>query len=144
MRQNQFDIMTKTPVSKLIIKLSIPTILTMLVTNFYNLVENDELRETSFIGSVVINPSVSGAIGKSLINPIYCMDRFGGSEVFLRLSNYRVNILGVPFNVRAFPFRMQDKELMSCAEVTLLNIMDYFANNYHSYERKLPSDIINA
>lgn len=55
MQHNQFDKMTRTPVSKLIIKLSIPTILSMLVTNLYNLVD------TAFVGT--LGNSASGAIG---------------------------------------------------------------------------------
>jgi len=52
---NQFDKMTKTPVESLIIKLSIPTILTMLVSNVYNMVD------TAFVGK--LGTSASGAVG---------------------------------------------------------------------------------
>ena len=47
--------MTTTPVHKLIISLSIPTILSMLVTNVYNLVD------TAFVGR--LGTSASGAVG---------------------------------------------------------------------------------
>ena len=47
--------MTKTPVSTLIIKLSIPTIISMLVTNIYN------LADTAFVGQ--LGNSASGAVG---------------------------------------------------------------------------------
>ncbi len=52
---SQFDIMTKTPVSKLIIKLSIPAIISMMVTNIYN------LADTAFVGQ--LGNSASGAVG---------------------------------------------------------------------------------
>ena len=52
---SQFDKMTKTPVSRLIIKLSIPAIISMLVTNVYNLVD------TAFVGQ--LGNSASGAVG---------------------------------------------------------------------------------
>ena len=52
---SQFDKMTKTPVSKLIIKLSIPAIISMMVTNVYNLVD------TAFVGQ--LGNSASGAVG---------------------------------------------------------------------------------
>ncbi len=52
---SQYDIMTKTPVSALIIKLSIPTIISMLVTNIYN------LADTAFVGR--LGNSASGAVG---------------------------------------------------------------------------------
>ena len=47
--------MTKTPVSKLIIKLSIPAIISMMVTNIYN------LADTAFVGQ--LGNSASGAVG---------------------------------------------------------------------------------
>lgn len=52
---SQFDKMTKTPVSRLIIKLSIPAIISMMVTNIYNLVD------TAFVGQ--LGNSASGAVG---------------------------------------------------------------------------------
>lgn len=53
--KNQFELMTKTPISKLIIKLSIPTIISMLGTTLYNLVD------TAFVGT--LGTSQSGAVG---------------------------------------------------------------------------------
>ncbi|MEE1017777.1 MAG: MATE family efflux transporter [Ruminococcus sp.] len=52
---SQFDKMTKTPVSRLIIKLSIPAIISMMVTSVYNLVD------TAFVGQ--LGNSASGAVG---------------------------------------------------------------------------------
>ncbi len=52
---SQYERMTKTPVSKLIIRLSIPTVISMLVTNIYNLVD------TAFVGR--LGNSASGAVG---------------------------------------------------------------------------------
>ena len=52
---NQYDKMTKTPVQQLIVTLAVPTILTMLVTNIYNLVD------TAFVGR--LGTSASGAVG---------------------------------------------------------------------------------
>lgn len=51
----QLQRMTETPVPKLIISLSIPTIISMLVTNIYNLVD------TAFVGT--LGNSASGAVG---------------------------------------------------------------------------------
>lgn len=51
----QYDKMTKTPVSILIIKLGIPTIASMLITNIYNIVD------TYFVSQLGI--SASGAVG---------------------------------------------------------------------------------
>ena len=49
----QYNTMTKTPVHRLIITLAIPTILSMMVTTIYNLVD------TAFVGT--LGTSASGA-----------------------------------------------------------------------------------
>lgn len=51
----QYEKMTQTPIPKLIVSLSIPTIISMLVTNIYNLVD------TAFVGK--LGTSASGAVG---------------------------------------------------------------------------------
>lgn len=52
---SQFEKMTETPVQKLIVKLAVPSIISMLVTTIYNLVD------TAFVGT--LGNSASGAIG---------------------------------------------------------------------------------
>ena len=52
---SQYDKMTKIPVQRLILTLSVPTIISMLVTNVYNLVD------TAFVGR--LGTSASGAVG---------------------------------------------------------------------------------
>lgn len=54
-KANKTEMMLNAPVEKLIIKLAIPTIITMVITNIYNLVD------TAFIGT--INTAASGAVG---------------------------------------------------------------------------------
>ncbi|MGN1115654.1 MAG: MATE family efflux transporter [Candidatus Ornithomonoglobus sp.] len=51
----QYERMTCTPVHKLIIKLSVPTIISMMITNIYN------LADTAFVGK--LGNSASGAVG---------------------------------------------------------------------------------
>ena len=53
--RTQYEIMTQTPVSNLIVSLSIPTILSVLVTNIYN------MADTAFVGQ--LGNSASGAVG---------------------------------------------------------------------------------
>ena len=53
--KTQFDIMTGTPIPRLILTLSIPSILSMLINNIYNLVD------TAFVGH--LGTSASGAVG---------------------------------------------------------------------------------
>ena len=48
--------MTQTPLTKLILKLSVPTVISMLITSFYN------MADTYFVGQIG-SASASGAVG---------------------------------------------------------------------------------
>ena len=50
--KSQYEKMTQTPISSLIIQLSIPTIISMLVTNIYN------MADTAFVGKLGTVPAV--------------------------------------------------------------------------------------
>ncbi|MCD7955067.1 MAG: hypothetical protein LUG93_04785, partial [Lachnospiraceae bacterium] len=108
---------------------------------FDNGIQTQANLERDFMGSCVINPLSTGSIGKTLLNPEYVLKGMTGS-VFMRLSDFTLHILGRTLKVKAFPYRMQDQETMSCAEVTLLNLMDYFSNQYKDYRTVVPSEII--
>lgn len=54
-KQNKYDFMTKTPVKKLILKLCVPTIISMLVTGLYN------SADTFFVGK--ISTQATAAVG---------------------------------------------------------------------------------
>lgn len=101
---------------------------------------NESLQQ-DFIGCCVINPLSTGSIGRTLINPAYCLSENEGTS-FMRLSDFTVHIYGRTFNVRAFPYRMQDEETMCCVEVTLLNLLEYYSNSYIDYKVAVPSEII--
>ena len=53
--QERFNRMTQTPVKKLVCTLAVPTIISMLVTSFYN------MADTFFVGR--IGTSATGAVG---------------------------------------------------------------------------------
>ncbi len=78
----QYAKMTETPIPKLIITLSIPTIINMLVTNIYNLVD------TAFVGR--LGNSASGAVGivfgyMAIIQAFGFMFGQGGGSIASRL-----------------------------------------------------------
>lgn len=62
-RQQKFDRMTKTPIPRLIGELAVPTIISMLVTSFYN------MADTFFVGK--INTSATAAVG--IVFPLMAM-----------------------------------------------------------------------
>ena len=102
----------------------------------------DTILKENYIGSCVINPLIVGAIGRTLINPKYI--NISNVPVYMRLCDFKLHIYGKSFNVYAFPYRMQDAETTCCAEVTLLNIMEYYSNSFGDYKSVLPSEIINT
>lgn len=85
--EEQFDKMTKTPVSKLIAKLAVPTVISMLVTSIYN------MADTFFVSQ--INTQASAAVG--VVFPIMAIiQAFGftlgmgsGSLVSVKLGEKR-------------------------------------------------------
>ncbi|MBE6784122.1 MAG: hypothetical protein E7536_08950 [Ruminococcaceae bacterium] len=90
------------------------------------------------IGFFVISPLEISHIVKALIQPRYLTS----DKIYMRLSEYTCHIYGVEFKIKAFPYQMQDTETTRCAEATILNIMDYYANTYPEYKVVLPSDIL--
>lgn len=62
-RQQKFDRMTKTPIPRLIGELAVPTIISMLVTSFYN------MADTFFVGKT--NTSATAAVG--IVFPLMAM-----------------------------------------------------------------------
>lgn len=62
-RQQKFDRMTKTPIPRLIGELAVPTIISMLVTSFYN------MADIFFVGK--INTSATAAVG--IVFPLMAM-----------------------------------------------------------------------
>ncbi len=97
----------------------------------------DKLQKI-FIGTVVIRPLQEGKIGRTLINPYFVIDR---KSTYLRYAKYTATIFGMRLQINAFPFSMQDGETTTCAEITILNLLDYFSEKYPEYKYVLPSEI---
>lgn len=97
-----------------------------------------ELQKT-FIGCIVIRPIETGKIGRSLLNPYYFTEP---NNTYVRYANYDITMFGKRLHIDAFPYSMQDEETTSCAEITILNLLDYFSKKYAEYKYFLPSEII--
>jgi hypothetical protein len=97
-----------------------------------------ETLETIFIGSIVIRPINNRSIGRTLLNPSYFLNKL---PCYLRLTLYNVTVYGKKLSISAFPYSMQDGETTSCAEITILNLLDYYSQTYPEYHYILPSEI---
>lgn len=98
---------------------------------------NSELQER-FIGTVVLAPLSGQSVGRTLLNPNYYIHPDKG---YVRLTKYDVTVFGKRLEVTAFPYGMQDGETTSCAEMTILNMLDYYSQSYSEYHYLLPSEI---
>lgn len=97
--------------------------------------------QNQLIGTMVIRPLKYGFIGRTLLDPVKIRKSSSENNIYLRTATFRQHILGVEFTIDAFPFCSQDSSFMTCAEITVLNLMEYYAMRYHSYKSILPSDI---
>lgn len=94
--------------------------------------------EKDFVGSIVIRPVPGRNIGRTLLNPKYFI---GDAQCYIRTVKYNMVAFGKRVSVNAFPYSMQDGETTTCAEITILNLLDYFSRSYPEYHYLLPSDI---
>lgn len=99
-----------------------------------------EKLQKCFIGSCVLRPLQVGAIGRSLISPQYILCQ-QSKDYYIRTTKYHLTPLGISLDVEAFPYMMQDGETVTCAEVTLIDIFDYFSSQYADYKYLCPSEI---
>lgn len=98
-----------------------------------------DVLEKLFIGYVVLRPLEVGKIGRTLLNPAYFNE---SKDAYIRYAEYDATMFGKRLKVKAFPYSMQDEETTSCAEITIINLLDYFSKRYAEYKYLLPSDII--
>lgn len=99
---------------------------------------DEKILSKYFIGSIVIRPIPERSIGRTLINPRFLIDN---ETSYIRLAKYDISMFGIRLTVEAFPFSMQDGETTTCAEITILNILDFYSRSYQDYSYILPSEI---
>ena len=92
--------------------------------------------EHDLIGMVVIKPTQT--IGRTLISPFNLNIR----NCFVRTTTFDISILGKIYKLEAFPLSGQDSEVMTCAEVNMWQIMEYFGTRYSNYRTLLPSEML--
>ncbi len=94
-----------------------------------------------FVGSIVIRPLDNYRIGRSLLNAKYYI---ADKNAQLVLTDYDARIGGCRLSVNAFPFSMQDTETTTCADITIINLLDYFSKKFQHFRCVLPSEIVKV
>lgn len=92
--------------------------------------------ESDLIGMVVIKPTQT--IGRMLLSPFL----MNIPSCYVRTTKFEISVLGRIYEVDAFPLSGQDSEVMTCAEVNMWQIMEYFGNRYNNYRTLLPSEML--
>lgn len=103
--------------------------------NFFDL-GSKELNK-KLVGSIVLRPLNIQVIGRTLLNPKYFMS----NNSFIKTAKYNFTVYGKRLTVDAYPFSMQDGEVTTCAENTLINLLDYYSTKYPEYHYLLPSEV---
>ncbi|HWK07712.1 MAG TPA: papain-like cysteine protease family protein [Puia sp.] len=104
---------------------------------------DEEYKKTlsmAFMGYLIIRPTFSCPIGRSLLNKA----AFRDDNFVICNSAGNVLINGVKLNVHGFPYSSQDTESISCTETTIWSIMEYFGNRYPDYRPTYPSHILDV
>lgn len=92
--------------------------------------------QQNIIGMIVLKPT--GTLGRTLISPF----QINVVDCCLRTTAFEVSVLGTIFKLDAFPFSGQDHEMMTCAEVNIWEIVEYFGHRYNHYRSLLPSEML--
>jgi len=114
---SQYELMTTTPVPRLVVKLSIPTVISMLVTTIYNMVD------TAFVGH--LGNSASGAVGvvfgaTAILQAIAFMFGQGGGSLMARSFGHKDNDLASAYASTAFFLALSLTILLSALSIIFL------------------------
>lgn len=91
----------------------------------------------NFIGFSVIQKIYDGLVGTTVINPNYLHNVSG----YMYLAKFKCTIYGIELDAVGFLHSSQNSETVTCAELTVLNIVNTLARSSHAYRSILPSDI---
>lgn len=99
------------------------------------------------ISACVVNPLSRGAIGRTLVGPEFMMRAQGSTDGFIfrpgvRVSDFKVTVLGRSIHIKSFPYRQQDEFAFRCAEISAINLCEYYANEFNDYRSVSGSDIL--
>ncbi len=100
--------------------------------------EYDLDLNNKFIGYMVIQPIYSGLIGTTVINPNY----LAGCKGYMCLAKHKCTVFGHQLSALGFLYSSQNSETVTCAELTIIGIVNTLANISTNYRSILPSDIM--
>jgi hypothetical protein len=93
----------------------------------------------AFRGYFTIRPTFPNIIGRTLINK----NAFQENDFSICEYSTNVSVNGIKLPISGFPFSSQDDEAITCAEISIWALMEYFGNRYADYIPIAPSKIID-
>jgi len=93
--------------------------------------------QSIYLGFIVIRPTLPNIFGRNVINP----NAYEKTNFSIASTSISTTVNSVKVNAVGFPHLSQDLEAIRCAEVCLLNVMEYFGNKYPEYQPVLPSTV---
>ncbi|MDR2653368.1 MAG: hypothetical protein LBC68_13865 [Prevotellaceae bacterium] len=102
-------------------------------TNYFT----TEDLEKYFFGYISLRPTTYRIIGSSFLHP----EIMKNHNFVCCLCRKTVLVNGLKLTIHGFPYCAQDNESITCSEVSILNIMEYFGHKYPEYSTILPSQI---
>ena len=108
---------------------------------FYNYWYNEPENELSkeILAIFVIPETSNNHISKAYIDPRIILNKPCSKII---LSNIQIEILGKIIQMNAFPFRQTDSDLLSCSEVSIQGVFDYFYNKNQGFSKERISSLL--
>lgn len=94
--------------------------------------------QDAYLGFIILRPLVNACIGRNVISP---RAKRNCSDLAVCETMVKTSCMGYKLYVYGFPHSSQDGEMMTCAEITVWSMMEYFGNKYSIYTPTLPSTI---
>ena len=101
--------------------------------------EIEKKLQEHFLGICTLKPINQGKIGRTLIDPFKLH-----IPAYIRTTEFQFFLFGHNFKINAFPYSSQDGEMMTCAETTTWNILEYYGTRYPEHRTVLPSEMLRS
>lgn len=105
--------------------------------NTLTLTSSDEYLTHHYFGFIVLRPTGSGTIGRSVLSP----DVRTGADRFIITADHKVHLLGYKLVVQGFPSMDQHEDISVCAHAACWSILRHNSESYNTYRERLLHDV---
>lgn len=95
------------------------------------------VKDEYYQGYFILRPTCINKLGRAYFEPAFI-----NKDMYLMLSDFKVNLLGKELIVKAFPWISQETDVSVCAHVALLDIIRYYGNRFKNHADKRMGDVI--